>query len=100
MHHFGESTQTRDAATVSGCPACRTKEVRVMRSRFAHLMGARLMRVKTRTLISGLALLAVVIGARPEVSAAGESGTKKPPAEQTYTITQLDAGATSPAPRN
>src|SRR5262245_33355075 len=38
-------------------------------------------------------MLALVIGTQPGVSAAGDSGKKKPPAGQTYTITQLDAGA-------
>jgi probable HAF family extracellular repeat protein len=48
--------------------------------------------VKTRSLISGLAMLALVIGAQRGVTAAGDS-QKKPPAQDSYTITQLDIGA-------
>ena len=49
--------------------------------------------VKTKSLISGLAMLALVIGAQRGVTAAGDSQKKKPPAQDTYTITQLDVGA-------
>ncbi len=49
--------------------------------------------MKTKSLISGLAMLALVIGAQRGVTAAGDSQKKKPPAQDTYTITQLDIGA-------
>ena len=49
--------------------------------------------MKTKSLISGLAMLALVIGAQRGVTAAGDSQKKKPPAQDTYTITQLDVGA-------
>ena len=49
--------------------------------------------MKTKSLISGLAMLALVFGAQREVTAAGDSQKKKPPAQDTYTITQLDIGA-------
>ena len=49
--------------------------------------------VKTKSLISWLAMLALVFGAQPGVTADGDSQKKKPPAQDTYTITQLDTGA-------
>ena len=49
--------------------------------------------MKMKSLISGLAMLALVIGAQRGVTAAGNSQKKKPPAQDTYTITQLDIGA-------
>ena len=49
--------------------------------------------MKTKSLISGLAMLALVFGAQRGVTAAGDSQKKKPPAQDTYTITQLDIGA-------
>ena len=49
--------------------------------------------MKTKSLISWLALLALVFGAQRGVTAAGDSQKKKPPAQDTYTITQLDTGA-------
>jgi hypothetical protein len=48
--------------------------------------------VKTKFLITWLALLALVFGQRG-ATAAGDSPKKKPPAPDTYTITQLDIGA-------
>ena len=48
--------------------------------------------MKTKSLISGLAMLALVFGAQRGVTAAGDSQKKKPPAQDTYTITQLDIG--------
>ena len=47
----------------------------------------------TKSLISGLAMLALVCSAQRGVTAADNSQKKKPPAPATYTITQLDAGA-------
>jgi len=49
--------------------------------------------VTTKSLISGLAMLALVCSAQRGVTAADNSQKKKPPAPATYTITQLDAGA-------
>ena len=49
--------------------------------------------VKTKSLISWLAMLALVFGAQPGVTADGDSQKKKPLAQDTYTITQLDTGA-------
>ena len=49
--------------------------------------------MKTKSLITSLAMLAFVFGAQREVSVAGQSQKKKPPAQETYTITQLDIGA-------
>ena len=49
--------------------------------------------MKTKSLISSMVMLALVCGAERGVTAAGDSPKKKPPAPDTYTITQLDIGA-------
>ena len=49
--------------------------------------------MKTKFLITWLAILALVCGAQRGVTAAGDSQKKKPPVQNTYTITQLDTGA-------
>ena len=49
--------------------------------------------MKTKSLIAWLAALALVVGAQRGVTAAGDSRRKKPPVQNTYTITQLDIGA-------